>query len=262
MTLPVALSLLMNGVLFGLLARSFMASSAPAEVYFAVELRQVAPISVHASPPKPRQSPAPSEKRPVEKQQAAAGSAQAGSPRAQVPNARPGPPRETRAAAVPTSSASPVSSGVSAVLGWGPGEFIGSGEGGGSAGQGVRGAGTDSGTGVGAGVGDGHGGEAHGAGGGGGAPKGESRGPQAIEQPRPSYPTDARDEGVEGTVVLLASIAADGHVDGVKVESSSGDRRLDRAAAGAVERWTYSPCLKEGVPAASAVRVCVQFKLE
>ena len=94
------------------------------------------------------------------------------------------------------------------------------------------------------------------------APKGESRGPLALNQPRPSYPPDARDEGVEGTVTLLVRIDARGGVSGVRIERGSGDRRLDRAAEQAVRRWKYSPGLRDGVPVGSAVRVHVHFRLE
>ena len=94
------------------------------------------------------------------------------------------------------------------------------------------------------------------------APKGESRAAQVVGQTKPVYPSDARDDGVEGTTVVSVSLSADGKVISAKVVESSGDRRLDKAAVFAVERWKYSPCLRDGVPSAASIRVRVQFRLE
>ncbi|GEM_PF-2628393 len=94
------------------------------------------------------------------------------------------------------------------------------------------------------------------------APRGESRGAQAKSQPQPVYPSDAREDGVEGTVLLIADIGTDGKVVGTRLDKSSGDRRLDRAAEKAVKQWTYSPALKDGVPVKSSIRVRVEFRLD
>ena len=93
-------------------------------------------------------------------------------------------------------------------------------------------------------------------------PKGESRAPSVAKQTKPIYPPGARDDGVEGVSVILALIDPQGKVTDTKLEKSSGDRRLDRAALDAVRQWTYSPCLKDGVPARSSVRIKVEFRLE
>lgn len=94
------------------------------------------------------------------------------------------------------------------------------------------------------------------------APKGESRGVQPSSQPQPAYPADARDDGTEGTVVLIAVVGTDGKVAETRIEKGSGDRRLDAAAERGVRRWTYKPALKDGVPVRSSVRVRVEFRLE
>ena len=82
------------------------------------------------------------------------------------------------------------------------------------------------------------------------------------KQPRPAYPADARDDGVEGTVVLVATVDTDGKVAEARVEKGSGDKRLDRAAEKGIRQWTYSPALRDGVPVKSSVRVRVEFRLE
>ena len=93
-------------------------------------------------------------------------------------------------------------------------------------------------------------------------PKGESRAPSVAKQIKPVYPPDAREDGVEGVTVVLALIDPEGKVAEVKLEKGSGDRRLDRAALDAVRQWTYNPCLRDGVPVKSSVRVRVEFRLE
>lgn len=93
-------------------------------------------------------------------------------------------------------------------------------------------------------------------------PKGETRNARLTQQTEPAYPRDARDYGIEGTVVLAATIRSDGRVSDVRIEQSSGDRRLDRSAADAVRRWRYEPALKDGLPVKSSVRVKVHFRLE
>jgi TonB family protein len=93
-------------------------------------------------------------------------------------------------------------------------------------------------------------------------PRGESRAPSVAEQTKPIYPQDARDDGTEGTAVILALISPEGKVTDTRLEKSSGDRRLDQAAVDAVLKWTYNPCLKDGAPVKSSVRVRVEFRLE
>ncbi len=94
------------------------------------------------------------------------------------------------------------------------------------------------------------------------APVGETRNAQLSRQIKPAYPADARDEGVEGMVSLTLTVGPSGRVSSARVESSSGDRRLDRAALEAVRSWTYSPSLKNGNAVETTVRVHVDFRLE
>lgn len=94
------------------------------------------------------------------------------------------------------------------------------------------------------------------------APKGETRKAQAVSQPRPEYPRDAKDDGVEGVVTMIAEVGTDGRISATRIEKGSGDKRLDRAAENTVRRWTYKPALKDGSPAKSSVRVHVEFRLE
>jgi len=286
--LPAGLSLLLNGALLGVSARLLSTPPAPAaELYLAVELERTPAVRVHAPAPSKREAeitpplrepsieraPAPREKAVASAEKTSPDKVRdtsAAAPSPAMPRAE---PRQTEAGPIHAEISGPSGpSGPGGTLAQGPGAYAGRGEGIGTSGQGESGTGTPSigvlgqiqehGSGRGTGTGDGQknvspGGEAARP-----APKGESRGPVPISQPHPSYPPDARFEGVEGTVVLLASIDAGGKVSNLKVERSAGDRRLDRAAERAVKQWTYKPSLKDGVPVASSVRVRVQFRLE
>lgn len=89
---------------------------------------------------------------------------------------------------------------------------------------------------------------------------------QVVDESRllhpPRYPADAAKERKEGVTVLVVAIDARGGVDGVKVERSSGDARLDDAAQEAALRWVFKPAMKDGKPVASKVRVPVEFRMD
>lgn len=103
--------------------------------------------------------------------------------------------------------------------------------------------------------------------GGGGTENGEEQQPAAIEGPKllsapsPRYPESARREQKEGTAVIGLTIAEDGSVTQTWVESSSGDSRLDSAAAEAVYAWRFVPARRNGVPISARSRVPVIFEL-
>ena len=60
----------------------------------------------------------------------------------------------------------------------------------------------------------------------------------------PSYPVDAKEQGIEGTVRLHAVISADGNVQ--SLQPVSGPELLVAAAITAVREWRYGPTLFEG----------------
>jgi TonB family protein len=65
-----------------------------------------------------------------------------------------------------------------------------------------------------------------------------------VKRVEPSYPQDARQQGIEGTVRLHAVVAADGKVE--SLERVTGPPLLVSAAVSAVREWRYSPTLLEG----------------
>jgi TonB family protein len=80
-----------------------------------------------------------------------------------------------------------------------------------------------------------------------------------IKKVQPVYPKEAKAKGMQGTVVLSATIAADGTVKDIKVES--GDQFLRQAAVDAVSQWRYAPYRVEGVAVDVKSNISVNFSL-
>jgi TonB family protein len=76
----------------------------------------------------------------------------------------------------------------------------------------------------------------------------------------PAYPEIARRAGVEGTVVLSATIGANGRVTQVEVVRGL-PFGLSDAAVGAVRRWQYRPAQGPTGPIASRKEVRIEFRL-
>src|SRR3546814_935893 len=77
----------------------------------------------------------------------------------------------------------------------------------------------------------------------------------------PRYPPAAVRAGIEGTVILIIDVDANGNVVDVSVERSSRNRDLDRAAIAAARKWRFNPSVVNGQKAAGRVRVPVDFTL-
>jgi protein TonB len=78
-------------------------------------------------------------------------------------------------------------------------------------------------------------------------------------QVMPEYPEDARNAGVQGTVLLDAVVSAEGTVTQVKFVS--GPKELSLAAIDAVRWWRYEPYLVNGQPATVETTIAVNFRL-
>ena len=76
----------------------------------------------------------------------------------------------------------------------------------------------------------------------------------AIRKVAPVYPNDAKAAHISGSVMLLLTIATDGHVSDVSVVGNP-DHSLAQSAMTAVEQWVYTPYLVNGV----AVKVRTTF---
>src|SRR2546426_8536538 len=78
----------------------------------------------------------------------------------------------------------------------------------------------------------------------------------------PKYPDPARRAGLDGTVILLVVVEADGTVGEIDVIKNPDQRwGFDLAAIDAVKRWRYQPALMSGRPVAAYIQVMVEFTL-
>jgi protein TonB len=89
----------------------------------------------------------------------------------------------------------------------------------------------------------------------------QSSGVRYGQNPTPAYPFLARQQGWEGTVLLLVEIRENGRPDRITIKQSSGHSVLDEAAKGAVGRWTFIPAQQDGKPLRSLAEVPIVFSL-
>jgi TonB family protein len=80
-----------------------------------------------------------------------------------------------------------------------------------------------------------------------------------IRKVNPTYPPEARQQNIEGRVVMKATIDRDGNVS--NVELISGHPLLAPAALEAVRQWKYQPYLLNGMPVVMETQVQVNFSL-
>ena len=78
----------------------------------------------------------------------------------------------------------------------------------------------------------------------------------------PQYPDLARRAGLQGTVILLVVVEADGSIGEIEVIRSPDQRwGFDLAAIDAVKEWRYEPALMNAQPVAAYIQVMVEFAL-
>ena len=75
----------------------------------------------------------------------------------------------------------------------------------------------------------------------------------------PKYPREAREQGIQGDVILRATIDTKGNITNLKV--SQGDPILAAAAIDAVKDWKYRPYVLNGEPVDVDTTIKIQFRL-
>ena len=78
----------------------------------------------------------------------------------------------------------------------------------------------------------------------------------------PQYPRDALIEGIEGYVVVGATIATDGSVKNVWVIQAEPKRVFDRNVIRAVLKWKFKPRIINGVPIERKAIQMLEFTLD
>ena len=79
---------------------------------------------------------------------------------------------------------------------------------------------------------------------------------------KPPYPEEARARRLEGTVLLLVSLDATGHVTAAALQRTCGHGILDRAALAAVRSWLFEPARQNGAAIAGQVEIPIRFRFE
>jgi protein TonB len=82
-----------------------------------------------------------------------------------------------------------------------------------------------------------------------------------LHNPKPEYPSMARQRFLEGKVILRVQVLADGRSGHVSVERSSGHETLDEVALATVRQWRFVPAKRGDRAVESWVNVPIVFKL-
>jgi TonB family protein len=86
--------------------------------------------------------------------------------------------------------------------------------------------------------------------------------PRPIDTVNPTYPKQARKDGLSGNVIVEATVDVDGTVVSVKAVESPGDL-LSEAAMEAVRQWTFEPGLDaDGNPVKTRMTMVIKFALK
>jgi TonB family protein len=80
-----------------------------------------------------------------------------------------------------------------------------------------------------------------------------------LHRVEPQYPEDARQQQIQGAVVLEVQIGGDGVVQ--NVQTISGPAELAQASMDAVKQWRFKPHLVDGRPTPMQTRITLNFRL-
>ncbi len=84
--------------------------------------------------------------------------------------------------------------------------------------------------------------------------------PKPRSQPRPNYPGELKRKRIEGEVLLLITVEADGHVKDPVVLKAT-EVRFAKAASDGVLKWRFKPGLLGGTKVPCRVQVPIVFEL-
>jgi len=85
--------------------------------------------------------------------------------------------------------------------------------------------------------------------------------PRYAQNPKPVYPSEARDKGYEGEVLLRVEVLSNGRVGQVEVKKSSGYEVLDQSALATLKQWKFIPARKGDVAISFWVNIPIKFQL-
>jgi TonB family protein len=82
-----------------------------------------------------------------------------------------------------------------------------------------------------------------------------------VDRVSPAYPDIAREQGAQGTAIVLATVGPKGNVISVQVDQSTGNKLLDQAALSAARSSRFEPPEIDGRPATETYRIVYTFDL-
>ena len=85
--------------------------------------------------------------------------------------------------------------------------------------------------------------------------------PVLVKAFTPSYPSLARNAGIEGKVLLRVTIGSDGRVEKASVIRSDVTPAMEKAAIAAVMQFEFEPAMQRNIPVRSLMAVPVWFRL-
>lgn len=85
--------------------------------------------------------------------------------------------------------------------------------------------------------------------------------PYSLDNPKPFYPSVARERGMQGTVILSIAVNEKGKVDDLSVIRSSGFKVLDRSALVSVKKWRFRPASRGNENVDSVIELPIKFIL-
>jgi TonB family protein len=85
--------------------------------------------------------------------------------------------------------------------------------------------------------------------------------PTILYKQEPEYTPEAKDQKIEGSVLLRVEITTEGHAENIRVVKSL-DPGLDANAVTAVSNWRFNPGKKDGAPVAVYASIELTFHLK
>lgn len=80
-----------------------------------------------------------------------------------------------------------------------------------------------------------------------------------IHAVNPKYPREAREKGIQGDVILQATIDTKGNI--TNLNAVKGDPILAEASIDAVKQWKYKPYILNGEPVEVETTIKIQFHM-
>jgi TonB family protein len=91
---------------------------------------------------------------------------------------------------------------------------------------------------------------------------GNVRAARLIQQPKPVYPEDLKQQGVTGRVVIKAILSKEGILLNPQVVNTDVHPGLAQAALNAVSQWRYEPTLLNGQPVEVVTTIEIAYELD